>query len=349
MNSIIDFSEAGFTIVGMNFWSLTCAMMFYSFIGWFYESTIFSLVEQGKIMNRGCFVGPYCPIYSVVSILNIYLLDGVTSPFKIVVLSCLTCCLVEYVTSVALEKIFHARYWDYSYFPLNINGRVSVFSGLFFGFAVLFLIKILHPLVLITLSKMSPDIIYYLALFFWAIFIFDAIFTTIGMCNLNRKCKELYDAWDNYVEGKLDVINSKKDLLSKFVIVEKSKDLVVKLKGFNTKFVDLETRYLKAVPDFKSTKYGAVLDKAKEALKKNKTILAEYDDLEQLLLEEINQNKEQADNRNDNQESNQMNVDKKRNKNSVVHNDIDLVTDSSVKKKSKHKKTSTNRKKVSRK
>ena len=244
----------------MDFGTLTCAMMLYSFIGWFYESTVFSLVEQGKFMNRGCFIGPYCPIYSVVSILNVYLLNGIESGVKIVIISSLTCCFIEYITSWGLEKIFHARYWDYSYFPLNINGRVSVVSGLFFGFAVLFLIKILHPYVIIKLSLIPDNVRYYLAVFFWGIFIFDAIFTTISMCNLNKKCKQLYDAWDDFVDGKLDILNAKKDSLNKFVIVRKGKNLIVKLKGVNTMFVDMETRFFKAFPSFKSTDYGEITD-----------------------------------------------------------------------------------------
>ena len=275
-----------FELAGLNFWQLTCAMMFYSFIGWFYESTAFSIVEQSKLMNRGCFIGPYCPIYSVVSILNLYLLSDISSPFKIVLIAALSCCMVEYVTSYALEKLFNARYWDYSYFPLNINGRVSVVSGLFFGLAVLFLKKILHPIVLGWMENMNPGRTCLLAIIFWVVFILDAAFTTVSMCNLNKKCKQLYDAWDAYVENKLDKINSKKDLLSKFIIVEKGKEIVVRLKGVNAKFLELETRYIKVFPEFKSTKYGAVIEKMKESINKNKNILAEYDDISEIIDED---------------------------------------------------------------
>ena len=259
------------SFIGLNFYQLTFCMLVYSFIGWAYESTIFSMCEQGRIMNRGCFIGPYCPIYGVVCIVNLYLLQGISSSAKIVFLGGLTCCFIEYLTSYILEKIFHARYWDYSYFPLNINGRVSVISGIFFGFALLFLAKILHPIMLIALNKMPVKLLNRSMTLVWVIFILDFIFTTIAMCNLNRKCKELYDAWDAYVDGKLDKINSKKDALDKYIVVEKGKMLVVKLKGFNAKFVDLETRYLKAYPTFISTKYSAVIDKMKAAIKKKET------------------------------------------------------------------------------
>ncbi|MDE6685706.1 MAG: putative ABC transporter permease [Lachnospiraceae bacterium] len=253
-------------ILGMDFATLTCVMMFYSFIGWFYESTIFSLVEQGKLMNRGCFIGPYLPIYSVVAVLNLYLLDGVDSPFKIVLISALTCCAVEYITSWALEKVFHARYWDYSYFPLNINGRISVVSGAFFGIAILFLIKVLHPFTIVLMNKIPERIRVVLGIFFWVLFLVDAILTVIGMCNLNRKCKEIYDAIDRNIEAGFDKMNNKKAYLNRFKIVRGSKELVVKLKGINKKFVSMETRIIEAYPDFHSYSYAEILDKMKETL-----------------------------------------------------------------------------------
>lgn len=253
-------------LLGMDFATLTCVMMFYSFIGWFYESTVFSLVEQGKLMNRGCFIGPYLPIYCVVAILNLYLLDGVDGPFKILLISALTCCAVEYFTSWALEKVFHARYWDYSYFPLNINGRVSVVSGMFFGVAVLFLIKVLHPFTIVMMNKIPERVRVALGIFFWVLFLVDATLTVIGMCNLNRKCKEIYDAIDRNIEAGFDKMNSKKAYLDRFKIVRGSKNLVVKLKGINKKFVSMETRIIEAYPDFHSYSYAEVLDKMKEAL-----------------------------------------------------------------------------------
>lgn len=257
-------------LLGMDFATLTCVMMFYSFIGWFYESTIFSLVEQGKLMNRGCFIGPYLPIYCVVAILNLYLLDGVESSFKIVLISALTCCAVEYFTSWTLEKIFHARYWDYSYFPLNINGRISVVSGAFFGIAILFLIKVLHPFTIVMMAKIPEHVRVALGVFFWALFLVDATLTVIGMCNLNRKCKEIYDAIDRNIEAGFDKMNNKKAYLNRFKIVRGSKTLVVKLKGINKKFVSMETRIIEAYPDFHSYSYGEIMDKMKETLSRKK-------------------------------------------------------------------------------
>ena len=257
-----------FEFMGMDFPTVVILMLMYGFVGWFYESTIFSIAEQGKLMNRGAFIGPYCPIYGVVVMFSLYLLDGIESGLKIVLIAGLLVSAVEFVTSIVLEKLFHARYWDYSYFPLNIDGRVSVVSGLFFGVAILFMIRVVQPFFLSLVTGIPYKPRFWIAVSILIIFFIDAVFTTLSMCNLNRKCKELYDAWDRYVERGLDKINSKKESLEKFIVIEKGKKLVVKLKGVNRKFVDLETRYLKRFPAFTSTKYNALINKMKNALRK---------------------------------------------------------------------------------
>lgn len=285
-----------FTIVGLDFVDLICTMFFFSFLGWFYESTIYSIFEQGKLMNRGCFVGPYCPIYSVVAILNIYLLSDITSSFKIVIIASLTVCLVEYVTSYVLEKLFHARYWDYSHYPFNINGRISLLSGLFFGCAVLFLFKVLFPLTVYVLAGFpyKGKLIFTLCII--VIFICDAIFTTIAMCELNRKCKEIYDSVDKYIDDKLDKINSKKTILERFVVVKKGRDIVVKMKGYNQKFCDLEMRLLKDNPAFKSTQYEVIIEKMKYSINPknfyNKYKEKKYANLESYDLDDSDNNVE---------------------------------------------------------
>ena len=52
---------------------------------------------------------------------------------------------MEYLTSLVLEKIFHARWWDYSTKPMNLHGRVWIGNLLLFGVAGVGIIHILNP------------------------------------------------------------------------------------------------------------------------------------------------------------------------------------------------------------
>lgn len=256
------------TVVGLDLATLTCVMLLYSFMGWFYESTIYSLFEQGKLMNRGYFIGPYCPIYAVVSIASVYFMEGIDSPIKIVILSGFIVSAIEYVTSYTLEKLFNTRYWDYSNYPLNLNGRVSVVSGLFFGLACLLLNKVVHPRSVEFFQSVPIKQRSIIALIIWLIFITDLVVTIISMCNLNKKIKALYDAWDEHVENGLDKLNSKKEILENLTIVKKGQSIVVKIKDINQTFMNFEMRHFRAYPKLKSFKYESVVDKLKEFIKR---------------------------------------------------------------------------------
>ena len=53
--------------------------------------------------------------------------------------------MLEYLTSYAMEKLFHMRWWDYSQFKLQINGRVCLLNSTLFGLACVFLCHIANP------------------------------------------------------------------------------------------------------------------------------------------------------------------------------------------------------------
>ena len=55
------------------------------------------------------------------------------------------CGLVEYLTSLILEKIFHARWWDYSQKPMNLHGRIWIGNLILFGLAGVAIIHLLNP------------------------------------------------------------------------------------------------------------------------------------------------------------------------------------------------------------
>jgi len=217
-------------------------MLIYSFMGWFYECTIFSLGEQGKIINKGYFIGPYCPIYGVVVALNVLLFSGFKSSWMIFICAALVCTVIEYITSYVMEQIFHERYWDYYYYPLNLNGRVSVPSSVFFGVTGLISVKILHPFMSSLLKKLPPVVLIYGAVIISILIISDWILTFICMKNISPKLRGYYDAWDEYVDGKLDVVNSKKEYMEKYAVVRKSQEVMGKAKDINQKCVEMEEK-----------------------------------------------------------------------------------------------------------
>lgn len=119
---------------------------FYSAAGWFVESLYRSIGEK-RIINSGFLTGPMCPIYGTGALVMIVFLYN---PFRenmlaVFLLGMLLCDMVEYITSVLMEILFHARWWDYTYEFLNIRGRICLKHTLYWGIASVAFVKLLHP------------------------------------------------------------------------------------------------------------------------------------------------------------------------------------------------------------
>ena len=102
------------------FYYIFVLFIMYSFLGWLTE-VIYVFITDGKIINRGFLIGPYCPIYGVGLILITHLLKDYTDNIIVLfILSACICMILEYLTSYVMEKCFHARWWDYSNSKFNI-------------------------------------------------------------------------------------------------------------------------------------------------------------------------------------------------------------------------------------
>ncbi|MFR3797856.1 MAG: putative ABC transporter permease [Christensenellales bacterium] len=117
-----------------------------SFLGWCMEVTC-KLVQFGRFINRGFLLGPLCPIYGTGAVLMAYFLPLWTTQVESTFLLALVLCgTLEYITSWLMEKLFHARWWDYSQKHFNINGRVCASNLLAFGVMGVFVVKVLKAL-----------------------------------------------------------------------------------------------------------------------------------------------------------------------------------------------------------
>ncbi len=144
----------------MNYWINIILLFFiYGFAGWCME-VVLKYIQYHRFINRGFLTGPLCPIYgcgaSLITIAIGNLASVESGPVMTFALSFLICGLVEYLTSLILEKIFHARWWDYSQKPMNLHGRVWIGNLLLFGVAGVAIIHILNPL-LYSLFDLVPQ------------------------------------------------------------------------------------------------------------------------------------------------------------------------------------------------
>ena len=105
--------------------------------------------QYHRFINRGFLTGPLLPIYGGGAVLITVIIGRLTSLESGFVmtfaLSFVICGLVEYLTSLILEKIFHARWWDYSQKPMNLHGRIWIGNLILFGLAGVAIIHLLNP------------------------------------------------------------------------------------------------------------------------------------------------------------------------------------------------------------
>lgn len=240
--------------------------MIYSFIGWLYESAICSAVKQHKLINRGYLWGPYCPIYGAGAVVNLILLKDVKSAILIFVISMVTSGAIEYVTSYAMEKLFHARWWDYSEYPLNFEGCICLYGCLIFGAGNAILIKVVHPYVLHLTDTFSSDAVNICAAFLFAIIALDTIFTTIHMKNFNGKLKYLQDSVNVLVNNSISSIADKKKYIQENLKAIKGKEITINIRNAKKQFKKSELRILCAFPRFRSTKYSVIAEKIKQLI-----------------------------------------------------------------------------------
>ena len=165
--------------------------MFYSVVGWIIE-VIYTFITDKKIVNRGFLIGPYCPIYGVGCILIIILLKKYTDDFIVLfIMSMLICSLLEYLTSYIMEKLFNARWWDYSNRKFNINGRVCLETLIPFGIFGSLILLVVNPFVVSIFNKIPDNIFKVITILFFIIFVIDEVASYIIINKLNISTSEI--------------------------------------------------------------------------------------------------------------------------------------------------------------
>ena len=150
----------------------------FSFVGWCIE-VILKYRQFHRFINRGFLTGPWLPIYGCGAVLITVSVLGIggfeSSIGTTFVISFFVCGFVEYLASYLLEMRYHARWWDYSKKPMNLNGRVWIGNLILFGLGGIAIIELANPILYELFSKMNLAIRSVLASCLSLIFITDFI------------------------------------------------------------------------------------------------------------------------------------------------------------------------------
>lgn len=193
----------------------TITFFIFSFLGWVWE-TIYCSFRVHKLVNRGFLYGPICPIYGFGALLGFIIYDLVKAGYlpelewwEIFILGFIVSMVLEYPTSWVLEKLFDARWWDYSKFPMNINGRTSVPTSVAFGLAAILVMDVLIPLVDRRLSLLPESVINVLALIFVSIISIDTTLTIMSLTDFRKYVAFIDEGFQNHVTDFVNRVFSK--------------------------------------------------------------------------------------------------------------------------------------------
>lgn len=129
-------------------WSLGLMFFLFSIVGWLWEVCM-ALIMSGEFVNRGVLHGPWLPIYGAGGVLILTVLNSFRRrPGLEGCLIALLCGSVEYFTAVILEWMHNGqKWWDYSGYFLNIQGRVCAEGLMVFTIGGLAIVYLIAPMV----------------------------------------------------------------------------------------------------------------------------------------------------------------------------------------------------------
>ena len=165
--------------------------IFYGVVGWIIE-VVRCFLKYGKLINRGFLIGPYLPIYGVggLSVLFVYreFSDKYYLPFLIAIIDA---AVLEYLTSYIMEKVFGARWWDYSDRKFNIDGRICAENIVGFGFLSFIILYFGNPLFFRTISSISDESLKLLSYAILIVFLLDYIISFTILKHIKKSAERI--------------------------------------------------------------------------------------------------------------------------------------------------------------
>lgn len=189
----------------------------YSVAGWIMETVSIS-IKNKEFVNRGFLVGPVCPIYGYGVVFISILLGKYQNDIAIIFfMSIIICGILEYFTSYFMEKIFKARWWDYSDKKFNINGRICLENLILFGIASCIILYLVNPVLIEKINLIPENVKNVLISMLLIVYVIDNIISFKIVFNLKRVSMEVKDNTKEISEKVKNIIYQKSVLYRRLV------------------------------------------------------------------------------------------------------------------------------------
>lgn len=257
---------------------LVILFFIFAILGWMME-VILKYIKFHRFINRGFLIGPYCPIYGagvvVVTILVGDLIGYNGTIVETFFAGFVICGALEYFTSWYMEKLFHARWWDYSQKPMNLNGRIWIGNLILFGLASVVIVKGIAPRYFAWIANFNSTLIKITALIIVIVILCDAIVSHFMF---------------NIVKNEIDNTqgDDTEEISNQVHILLKDRNLLIR--RIHEAYPYLEARPLRLTKRLKQVKQD--VQRIKKALKNRRNELIdelELDDLRKLYEQKLDE------------------------------------------------------------
>lgn len=186
---------------------------FYSAAGWLMESIACSGAQK-RWINRGFLTGPMCPIYGTGAVALTLLLTPLRAhPLLVCLLGMVITSVVELITGILMEKLFHTRWWDYSNRKYNFMGHICLRNTLYWGIATLGFLYLVHPAVAFLIGKVPQTAARAILAVILILFIIDLVAAFKNAADLRKMKDTLKRFYDKITGGAFGDDEEKKQLL----------------------------------------------------------------------------------------------------------------------------------------
>ncbi len=230
--------------------------LYWASFGWILEVVIRTL-ETGEFEDRGFLNSPICPIYGFGVLIVYTTLSPLKSVFVTFILSVILCSVIELSVGLLLQRLFHAKWWDYSHEKFNYKGYICLKVSLLWGVGCLLVVKTIHPIIIKLVDYIPYNVGNIILSVVILVLIIDTSCSVSEVLNFNNKLKQMEKISRKLndssikiggnISGEVQEIKQKYDKL-----LEQAK----------------ETRFIKSFPDMTSIKYNNALKVIKEKLNK---------------------------------------------------------------------------------
>lgn len=158
-------------------WVVMALFFLFAILGWCWEVAL-HMMTNGTFVNRGTLHGPWLPIYGGGGAMILMLLTRLRRyPAWTFGVIFVLCGVLEYGASVYLEATYGQRWWDYTGYFLNLDGRTCAEGLIIFAIAGVVIIYWVAPLLNDAIAVIPKKILVPVLLLLLLLFGMDAVYS----------------------------------------------------------------------------------------------------------------------------------------------------------------------------